>query len=444
MLLASLCVVICGAVASAAESGGKLNVLIVTGGHGFEQEPFFKVFKDNAEITFTHATQGKTSEAYERADLLGYDVVVLYDMVQKITESQKAAFHSLFDKGIGLVVMHHALCSYQDWPDYERIIGGKYFMKDERRGDATIPKSDFQHDVEMPIKIVAKDHPITAGLKDFTIFDEIYIGFRAQPDVTPLITTTQPKSGNPLAWTRTQGKSRVVYLQLGHGPSAYNDPNYRRLVAQSIRYAANKPGDTGWISLFDGKTLDGWIQRGGKAKYRVEDSEIVGMSVPNTPNSFLCTRREFTNFVLELEFKVAAGLNSGVQIRSHCFDDPTELTWNGKPIKILASRVHGYQVEIDPSDRAWTGGVYDEGRRGWLNDLKNNEAGRKAFKAREWNQFRIECRGDSIKTWLNSVPAADLNDGLTPAGFIALQVHGVGKSDKTLEVRFRNIRLKEL
>src|SRR5262245_12340303 len=283
LLLASLCALICGAVASAAERGGKLNVLIVTGGHGFESELFFKVFKDNAEITFTHTTQGKTSEAYERADLLSYDVLVLYDMVQIITESQKAKFRSLFDQGIGLVVMHHALCSYQDWPDYERIIGGKYFMKDESRGDATIPKSDFQHDVEMPIKIVATDHPITAGLKDFTIFDEIYIGFRAQPDVTPLITTTHLKSGNPLAWTRTQGKSRVVYLQLGHGPSAYNDPNYRKLVAQGIRYAANKVSDTSRISLFDGKTLDGWIQRGGKAKYRVEDGEIVGTSVPNTP-----------------------------------------------------------------------------------------------------------------------------------------------------------------
>src|SRR5262245_1476345 len=142
LLLASLCALICGAVASAAESDGKVNVLIVTGGHGFEQEPFFKVFKDNPEITFTHATQGKTSEAYERTDLLGYDVVVLYDMVQNITEPQKAKFRSLFDNGIGLVVMHHALCSYQDWPDYERIIGGKYFMKDERRGGATIPKSD--------------------------------------------------------------------------------------------------------------------------------------------------------------------------------------------------------------------------------------------------------------------------------------------------------------
>jgi hypothetical protein len=106
--------------------------------------------------------------------------------------------------------------------------------------------------------------------------------------------------------------------------------------------------------------------------------------------------------------------------------------------------VHGYQVEIDPSKRAWTGGIYDEGRRGWLFDLKNNEAARHAFKPEAWNTFRIECKGDLIKTWLNGVPAAELHDAVTPSGFIALQVHGVGKKTEPLKVRFRKIRIKEL
>ena len=100
-------------------------------------------------------------------------------------------------------------------------------------------------------------------------------------------------------------------------------------------------------------------------------------------------------------------------------------------------------MEIDPSERAWTGGIYDEGRRGWLNDLKNNEPARKAFQQKDWNQFRIECKGDSIKTWLNGVPAADVKDGVTPSGFIGLQVHAV-KTNDPLEVRFRQLRIKEL
>ena len=179
--------------------------------------------------------------------------------------------------------------------------------------------------------------------------------------------------------------------------------------------------------LFDGKSLDGWTQKGGKAEYRVEDGVIVGQSVPNTSNSFLCTTKDYGDFILELDFKVDPRLNSGVQIRSQCFDEPQDVDLGGgKKKRISAGRVHGYQVEIDPSDRAWSAGIYDEGRRGWLNDLKNNESARKAFKQGEWNTFRVECRGDSIKTWLNGVPAADLKDGMTPKGFIALQVHGVG------------------
>jgi hypothetical protein len=201
--------------------------------------------------------------------------------------------------------------------------------------------------------------------------------------------------------------------------------------------------EEGWVDLFNGKDLKGWVQRGGKAKYRAEDGQIIGTSVPKTGNSFLCTKRDYKDFILELDFKVHKDLNSGVQIRSECFDEQRTVEANDKKIKIPAGRVHGYQVEIDPSKRAWTGGIYDEGRRGWLKDLKDNEKARKAFKADEWNHFRIECKGASIKTWLNGVPAAELEDAMTPSGFIGLQVHGT-KHEEPLEVRFRKLRLKEL
>jgi hypothetical protein len=202
--------------------------------------------------------------------------------------------------------------------------------------------------------------------------------------------------------------------------------------------------DAGWKPLFNGKDTAGWTQKGGVAKYRVENGELVGVSQPNTPNSFLCTTRHYTNFILEVEFKVAQGLNSGVQIRSHAYPTNTQLEWKGKIEKVAANRVHGYQVEIDTTARAWTGGIYEEGRRGWLNNLTNNQAARQAFKQNEWNKFHIEAIGDSIKTSLNGVPAADLRDSLTPSGFIGLQVHGVGKRTNDMEVRFKNIRIKEL
>ena len=214
------------------------------------------------------------------------------------------------------------------------------------------------------------------------------------------------------------------------------------LLAAPVLPAADGQG---WKDLFDGQSLAGWVQKGGKALYTVENGCILGQAVSNTPNSFLCTEKEYDNFQLELEFLVSPKLNSGVQIRSSCPDKPVEYSWKGKTIKVPAGRVHGYQVEIDPAKRAWSGGIYDEGRRGWLANLEGNDAARSAFKQGEWNRFRVECDGDSIKTWINGVPAASLKDSMTLKGIIALQVHGVGKNAAPdIQIRWRNLRIREL
>jgi sugar phosphate isomerase/epimerase len=199
--------------------------------------------------------------------------------------------------------------------------------------------------------------------------------------------------------------------------------------------AASGPAEPPWTSLFDGKSLGGWVQKGGNARYEVRDGTILGTSAPNTKNSFLCTERSYGDFVLELEFKADPALNSGIQIRGQSSPEYQQ------------GRVHGYQVEIDPDvkrGRNWTGGLYDEGRRGWLVDLKNNEAARKAFLPDQWNKFRIEARGDSIKTWLNGVLAADLVDSMDLEGFIGLQVHQVGKREEAFHVAWRNLRIQDL
>jgi HEAT repeat protein/type 1 glutamine amidotransferase len=185
-----------------------------------------------------------------------------------------------------------------------------------------------------------------------------------------------------------------------------------------------------WEKLFDGKTLNGWIQRNGKAKYEVVDGTIVGTTVLKTPNSFLCTEKMYTDFILEVEFLADPGINSGIQIRSHSYKNYR----NG--------RVHGYQVEIDTSKRAWSGGIYDEARRGWLNDLKKNPKAQKAFKNGKWNHYRIEAVQNRICTWINGVAAADLTDSMTAKGFIALQVHGSKTAGN--KIRWRNIHLNDL
>lgn len=212
----------------------------------------------------------------------------------------------------------------------------------------------------------------------------------------------------------------------------------------------------GWIDLFNGRDLSGWNQKGGKAKYSVQDGVIVGETVPGTPNSFLCTDKDYDNFILELEFKVDPRLNSGVQIRSECFDKATRVEWEGKTINIAANRVHGYQVEIDPDPvkkRGWTAGLYDEARRTWLypgllgGDTNTfTKLGLQVFKQDNWNKLRVVANGPSIKTYLNGVLRAHIEDSMTPKGFIGLQVHSVGNSpDNTgMQVQFKNIRLKEI
>ena len=174
--------------------------------------------------------------------------------------------------------------------------------------------------------------------------------------------------------------------------------------------------------IFDGKTFDGWSKR-GSADFRVEDGMILGVSTTGG-YGWLCTEKNYGDFILELEINIKSG-NSGVQVRSHI---------DKKDVMV------GYQIEVDSSTRAWSGGLYEQGRRGWLQNLKDNEAARKAFKVGEWNKYRIVCNGDSIKSWVNGVPATDYVDSMDLDGVIALQVH-VGKDT---EVRFRNIRLQDL
>ncbi len=188
-----------------------------------------------------------------------------------------------------------------------------------------------------------------------------------------------------------------------------------------------------WQQLFNGKDLKGWKQLGGEAKYNVQNGEIVGTTVQNTPNSFLATEKEYGDFILELEFKLGKEFNSGIQFRSQSRADYQ----NG--------RVFGYQMEIDPSDRKWSGGIYEEGRRGWQYPMELNPAGQNAFKKDGWNKYRIECRGNEMRTWVNGVPTAHLVDTALPKGFIALQVHSIGKNaaDENKNIYWKNIRLIE-
>lgn len=209
-----------------------------------------------------------------------------------------------------------------------------------------------------------------------------------------------------------------------------------------------KAQEESWISLFDGESLNGWAIHSGSAKYRVEEGCIVGQAVPNSSNSFLCTEKEYRDFILEFEVLLEdAELNSGVQFRSQIA--PQELTFvfrnaegQYQPHTIPADRVYGYQVEIATEG---AGGVYDEARRAmmpWWPEKGSKEA--KVFKDGKWNSYRVECRGDSIRTLVNGIVVSDFRDALSLKGIIGLQVHGVGEDPTPYQVRWKNIRLQAL
>jgi uncharacterized protein len=218
----------------------KIRVLLVAGGHGYETNEFNQMFADNAGITVQAVTHPKAHALFKADAAKTYDVIVLYDMWAKITPEAKADFVARIKEGKGLVALHHSLGSYQDWPEYKRIVGGKYLMQKEVVDNVEMPGSTYKHDVVFKVRVEPVDHPVTRGLKDFEIHDETYGGLSLNKDVTPLLTTDEATSSKTIAWAKMYEGTRVATIQLGHDHLAWENPNYRKLVAQAIAWTAKR------------------------------------------------------------------------------------------------------------------------------------------------------------------------------------------------------------
>ena len=217
-----------------------IKAVVVTGGHGFEHEPFFTLFEGHDDIEYVEALQKDHSEIFEDLSEWDYDVIVLYNMTQKISPQRKKNFLSLLNRGVGLVALHHTMGSFQDWPEYKKIIGGKYYLKPAEEDGIERPGSTYKHGVDMNIHIADLKHPITKSMSDFQIHDETYKGCGHEKDNRVLLTTDDPTSDKSIGWVRQYGRARVCGIQLGHDHQAYANPNYRRLVARAIRWTAGR------------------------------------------------------------------------------------------------------------------------------------------------------------------------------------------------------------
>lgn len=223
---------------SLADENSPIRVLLVTGGHDFERKPFFGMFQsfDNVRIK---AVEHPNAHAHFKPEAAKqYDVIVFYDMWQEISDEAKNDLVQLLNQGKGLLAMHHCLASYQKWPEYEKIIGGRYNLEKRVVNGVEQPASTYLHDVKFKVQVASSDHPVTQGIKDFEILDETYGRFVVSPEVHPLLTTTEATSSPTVCWAKTYGKSRVITLQLGHDHMAYDNPHFRRVVSQAIRWVA--------------------------------------------------------------------------------------------------------------------------------------------------------------------------------------------------------------
>lgn len=213
------------------------------------------------------------------------------------------------------------------------------------------------------------------------------------------------------------------------------------LLALTAPFPIVRADDKAWKPLFDGKTLEGWTVRGGRAAYKVEDGAIVGTTVEGSPNTFLC-KGDFRDFELELEVKCDPALNSGVQIRSHVYDkdgpDPIDPKQQRK-----AGIVYGPQCEIARKETGTAARFYDEGRRGkWLCEIKPEA--KDAFQDDGWNRYRIVVQGNRYRSWINGIAATDFTDDVDTHGFVGLQVHGIAKDQGPYQVRWRKVRTRDL
>lgn len=218
----------------------KIKVVVVTGGHDFEHDPFLALFKGYDDIECVEAAQKDHSELFEDITGWDYDVIVLYNMTQNISPKRQENFVKLLNKGVGLVAMHHAVGAFQKWPEYRRIIGAKFYLQDTTEDGVTHKQGQYKHGVDFTVHIADTKHPITRGLTNFAINDETYKQCWFADDNHVLLTTDEPTSDKTLASVRKYGKTHVCSMQLGHDSKAYANPAFRQLVAQSIRWCAGK------------------------------------------------------------------------------------------------------------------------------------------------------------------------------------------------------------
>lgn len=216
------------------------SVLVVAGGHSFDTLSFLQMFDRFEKVEYDYMLQPEANRLFVCNQAEGYDVLVFYDMWKEADADTRDAYMEMTKAGKPMLFLHHALVSYQGWDTFEKIIGGRYVQPSKESDVPESARSTYKHDVWMDIEVADPGHPVTAGMKNFRLFDEVYGNYRVGDGVKPLLLTDHPESTRVIAWENTFNNSRIIFIQPGHDNNAYSDENYQRLLHQAIRYLAGK------------------------------------------------------------------------------------------------------------------------------------------------------------------------------------------------------------
>ncbi|MHC4395049.1 MAG: ThuA domain-containing protein [Planctomycetota bacterium] len=222
------------------EKDRAIKVVVVTGGHDFNKEKFFPLFAEHKNIEYVHAPQVDHSEIFEDISRWPYDVIVLYNMTQQISPERRANFVRLLENRVGLLVLHHSVLAFQNWPEYKKIVGGRLYLEDTVEDDIKGKKLEFKHGVNFTIHIEDENHPITRGLSDFEVNDETYKHGVIEPSSRVLLTTDEVTSDRVIGWVSGYDEAKICFIESGHGDTIYADANFRRLVGRAIRWCAGR------------------------------------------------------------------------------------------------------------------------------------------------------------------------------------------------------------
>ncbi|PWU16043.1 MAG: hypothetical protein C5B50_14170 [Verrucomicrobia bacterium] len=450
----------------------KTRVLVITGGHGFEEAPFFKLFEENPNITFQATTHTNVQALHNLESAKDFDVLVMYDFNQSISEEAKADFLGLLRAGKGLVILHHAIAAYPKWPEYWKIVGAHYYLEKTTVDGVEKARTQWKHDGHYKVHIADPAHPVTQGVSDFDIHDETYKGYDVYPDCHPLLTTDSPENNSVFAWANTYENSRIVYIQCGHDHFAYENPNYQRILQQAIQWTgkqsrareqaaqgAHKNGTAltyqsrkdshfvsqvpEWKSLFDGKTTAGWHsfhkttfpERGWVA----EDGWLHCLG---QHGGDIVSDELFDQFDVLWEWKIARGGNSGLKYF------------------VLDSRKSaiGHEYQMLDDERNPDGKLAD-GKRltASFYDVLKPMVKTSVREPGEINHSRVLVRGNHVEHWLNGVKVLEYEAGSDAVKEAVAQskfkdMPGFGErakghillQDHNSDVWFRNIRIRDL